>query len=53
MKCMSVVDSLSIKSCLTPAGADEHPLKGGGVGDGAVVVDKGRVKGHTIHIQGH
>lgn len=35
---------------LTPAGADDHPLTGGGVGDGAVVVDQGGVKGHTINV---
>lgn len=38
---------------LTPAGADEHPLAGGGVGDGSVVMDEGGVEGHTIHIEGH
>lgn len=37
----------------TPAGADEHPLAGGGVGDGSVVMDEGRVEGHAIDIQGH
>lgn len=39
--------------CPTPAGADEHPLAGGGVRDGSVVVDESRVEGHTVHIQGH
>lgn len=38
---------------LTPAGTNEHPLMGGRVRDGSVVMDKGRVKGHTIHVQGH
>lgn len=39
--------------CVTPAGADEHPLAGGGVGDGSVVVDEGGVEGHTVDVQGH
>ena len=34
----------------TPAGADGHPLTGGRVGDGPVVVDEGRVKGHSVHV---
>lgn len=38
---------------LTPAGADEHPLAGDGVGDGSVVVDEGGVEGHAVDIQGH
>lgn len=37
----------------TPAGADKHPLAGGRVGDGSVVMDEGGVEGHTIDIQGH
>ena len=38
-------------SRLTPAGPDDHPLAGGGVRDGSVVMDECRVKGHTVHIQ--
>lgn len=37
----------------TPAGADGHPLTGGGVGDGSVVVDQGGVESHAVDIQGH
>lgn len=37
----------------TPAGADSHPLTGGGVGDGSVVVDQGGVESHAVDVQGH
>lgn len=51
-KCMWIADSLNMHF-FTPAGADEHPLAGGGVGDGSIVMDEGRVEGHAIDIQGH
>lgn len=39
--------------CVTPGGSNEHPLAGGRVGDGSVVVDESRVKGHAVDIQRH
>lgn len=39
--------------CLTPAGTNEHPLAGGRVGDGAIVMDEGRVECHAVHVKGH
>lgn len=41
------------KSEFTPAGTDEHPLARDGVGYCTIVMDKGRVKGHAVHVEGH
>lgn len=37
----------------TPAGANKHPLAGGRVGDGSIVMDECGVEGHAINVQGH
>lgn len=46
-------DQVTGSNFFTPAGADEHPLAGGRVGNGSVVMDQGGVEGHTVDVQGH
>lgn len=50
---MNIRMTVATLQLLTPTGTDDHPLTGDRVGDGAVIVDEGGVKGHSINVQGH